>query len=255
VQRTMLAAPVVVSEEQGQGRLVIAPSLAERTGEASHAFGEVANAAVHAFDVAGANLVAGGATRDGRALHAYYLCGRVFALLFLAGPAEYLHHLAIVDPLPQVPRYGVLVGSEPIGRELEPARRGDVQLAAERIGVFHRATARVERDQELCMAFDGREAVGIAATADIVLTGGSGLLAEDVAPDFVNLNVIDGDALDLFGHERFAALANQQQQVGDGRLAGVRDALDGADRHTLAQHFDDLGRTVEANTQPAQDFG
>ena len=143
----MLATPIVVGEEQGQGSLVIVPTLAERAGQASHPLGEVANAAVHPFNVARADLFAGRVTGNGGPLHAYYTGGRILALLLFAGAAEYLHHLTVVNPLAEVPGDRVFVGGEAIGGELEPARRGDVELAAEDVGIFHRASAVMEGDQ------------------------------------------------------------------------------------------------------------
>ena len=104
------------------------------------------------------------------------------------------------------------------------------------------------------MAFDGREAVGVTAAADVLLAGSCGLLAEDVAPNLIDLHIIDRHALDLFGHERLAALADQLQDFQDGRFAGVSDAANRTHRDTLAEHFDDLGGAVQADTEPAEGF-
>ena len=111
------------------------------------------------------------------------------------------------------------------------------------------------RDQQLRVTFDGREAVGIAAAADVVLTLRRGGLAEDVAPDFVHLNVVDLHAFDLLRHEHFAALANHHQQVGNRLQVGIGETGNGTEAHSLAQHFDNLSGAVDADLHAAERGG
>jgi hypothetical protein len=79
------------------------------------------------------------------------------------------------------------------------------------------ATAEREVQNELRVALDSHECVGIADG----LVGGFlralvAFLLLDEAPDFISLNVLDRDVDNQPGHELFALLAGQNQQAEDG---------------------------------------
>lgn len=110
---------------------------------------------------------------------------------------------------------------------MEVTKRRPVQLGNKLIGVLFVAPAGVPGNQQLAAAVESGEAVVVATPAYHLLRLRGGILAKHVAPDFINLDIINEHALDRFGHVLFAAVAEHNEYVQDNALRGTHHASRG----------------------------
>ncbi|HTX16478.1 MAG TPA: hypothetical protein VMD77_14355 [Candidatus Baltobacteraceae bacterium] len=142
------------------------------------------------------------------------------------------------------------IGPKAVRGDLESSRCGFVQFFDKSIRVSRRATAKVPRKNQFCVAFDGDEAVSIAAlrvASEIVF-----FFAADEAPQFIALDFADRNGADSTFEKTFTFFAYQNEQRQNRGVVNSRDALDRADRTALDQQFDNSNCPVQWRVHRAE---
>ena len=115
---------------------MVGPLLAKAVGQPTHSLAEVANRAVHPFDVAGANLLfVHGAVHRGLD-RPYYPGRRVTALILPGRQSVHLVHHAVVNPVAKLLFDFGRVRSPAVAADVEVAERRGVQFGDELLGVL-----------------------------------------------------------------------------------------------------------------------
>src|ERR1700722_18611510 len=119
----MRAAIVVISDEQGKRRFVVAPLFGMSVRQTGIPANLHPQCLVLSFTMACANLVLIRVADNYRSVYGYYFTGRVPPGRSLLGRrAEYLDDLAVIDVRPEDFAYGTRVGIEAVRGQLEAIR-------------------------------------------------------------------------------------------------------------------------------------
>jgi hypothetical protein len=108
------------------------------------------------------------------------------------------------------------------------------------------------RDKQLCIPLNRGPAPRITTPADVLFANGGRRLAENVLPDFIDLDVVNVNVTDQLGFHRGALLAHQNEQVGNRADMRIGHAGDAPNRHPLQQEGDNLFGSVQPNPHPGK---
>src|SRR4051812_20950093 len=130
---------------------------------------------------------------------------------------------------------GGRVGLPAIAADMEVAKGCRFQFADERVRMLVGAASHVPANEKLCRALNRGERVAVAATTNILFADRGRALAKNILPDFVHLDVINVDALNVLLHILIALRANVGHQVEDRALGDASDSGSSQYAHSLAK--------------------
>src|SRR5436305_1406174 len=113
--------------------------------------------------------------------------------------------------------------------------------------------SQVPREHQLGIPLDPEVAVGVPRVGVRDLPPlPRPLLAPDVGPQLVRLDILDGDRLDRLREQPLAPFAHLDEQPEDGFLLGPRDALYGPHARSLTEQMEAEQRPVQRQAQVPQ---
>ncbi len=246
VQAAMLPAEVVLSEQQAHCGAVVIPSLAKAVGQSAHALAEMADRAIHAFGMAGADLGIFRLTQNDGLLIADYSGRRILPPILFNWFLKYLDDRSVINSAAQEPANPVGIRNPAVCGQVKAARSCISELLAELGGVHVGSSAKVPRNQQLASTLNGSETVGIPHAASNLFAEGSGLLAVNELPNFVCLNVYNADAFNCLGHPCFALGSDCVAKVDNGAILDAGNAGNTANWHTLANQRENFDGHIHA---------
>jgi hypothetical protein len=184
----MHAAEVVIAEVDSQRGLEILPLFGERISQPGQPSKLHSHRQILPFDMRGTNTlgiwIAPSGHWDG-VDHA----GWGVAFVWVSRSRIDLHELCEIDPCTQAVMHRFRVCGKAMGSQLEPTTGRVVQFLREGFGILRFSPAKVPRQNQFAVPFDGHEVIGIAtvqAFLNIVL-----LFAAHKAPNLVTLHIMD----------------------------------------------------------------
>lgn len=248
----MNAAEVVPSKVQGQCGVKIGPLFGECVRQARepanlHSHGEILS-----FYMRGANPAEFWSSPlwDRHSVH--NIGGRV-AVFSIARRSVDFHQLGKVNARSKAVMNGIHIGLESIRRNLEMPLGGFIDLFGEGHSVARRSASKMPSEDQLLVTLDCDEAIGVPAkriTAGIVF-----FLAAHEAPQFVTLDVCNGDIVDSALQKPFALLSNESKQGKNRCMVKAGDTLRRADRAPLTEKLDCLGSLFDRRVHAAKRRG
>lgn len=251
-QRLVNAAKVVPSEIQREHRAEICSLFRERIRKAGESTNLHSHREVLPFDVRRADFAENWVPPlwDRYGVHDF---GRRVVALAIGGSGINLHQLRVVNARSQAVMDGFDVRPETVRCELESACRCLVQFFNEGVGISRRSPSEMPRENQLVVAFDSDEAIGVAAfrvARQVPL-----FFAADEPPQFVALYFGYADRADSILKESFALFAKQNEQGKNRSVVNSRDALDCIYRASLDKQFEHADRGVQRSSHGAERRG
>lgn len=248
----MNAAKVVPSEVQTQCGMKIGPLFGKCVRQARepanlHSHGEVLS-----FDMRRANSAEFWSSPLWDRDSVHDIGGRV-AVFSVARRSVDLHQLGKVNARPKAVVNSVHIGLESIRRNLEVPLSGFIDLLGKDYGVARRSASKMLSKDQLVTAFDCDEAIGVSTkriTAGVVF-----LFAAHEAPQFVTLNIGDGDAVNPILQKPFALLPSKSKQRKNCRMVKPSDALRCANRASFTEKFNRLRSLFDGRVHVAKRSG
>lgn len=228
----MHATEIVVRDEQRDCRFVILPLLAMAVRQSREAANLHSQREVASLDVARANADGFRFAHDRGFDDANNLRRRVSTRAFFVWLAIHLNQGSEVNAAPAKDgRDDAAIRREAVRGQLESASRGVIQVVREDRRIGRRALPDVECQNQFRVALKRRETPRIAQAAlDVMLVNASLLFAVHESPDFVTLNVGDGDVTNRLFEKLFATLARVHHRRNDRVAMDAHETLNGADR-------------------------
>jgi hypothetical protein len=192
---------------------------------------------------------------DNVLLKADYSGRRILPAIFFGWLLVYLDDRSVINPTAQEPAHPERIRNPAVCGQVKTARRSVSELLTELGRVHVRTSAKVPSDQKFAATLDCGETVRVANTASDFLAERGGLLAVNELPDFVGLNVDHPDALNGFGHPRFALGANRVTKVDDGSILNAGNAGNTANGHSLTNQRENLNGHVHAQPHAVKSLG
>jgi hypothetical protein len=214
LERMMPADEVVEREVQRQRRPMVRPFAAVPVRQTRQAPDRHSHAQVLPFGVARANAVHVRRAETKHRVGVDHLTRRVAGLpSFLRLVAVYLDELGEVDPIPEGYWDRRAIGAKSVRRKLEAASRCLAQFEREGVRRLRGALVKMPRDNEFGPPFESDEAPRIPAAVAIAVADARTFFAADERPEFVRLDILNGEVLNGPRQEPLAGFASANHRA------------------------------------------
>lgn len=199
-----------------------------------------------AFDVAGRDVLADRLTVDSGLLGRFEPRGRVSLLAFgIGGRAVVLHKLGEVDFIGEGMFDRFQIHRVSVRRQLNAIGEPRRQVGHEVLGAFAVSRADLERGDQFCIGVQSNEGPGVAiAELPLELLGDVLLLGVGEAPDFIDLELLALQVLELFALVGEASRSGIDHQLENGPLGRVGEARGRANAVPLDKAVENLGAAL-----------
>jgi hypothetical protein len=233
-KRFVNPAEVVEREPAGQRCPVVLPLLTEGVGQSCKSSRTHTDREILAFDMRRANAFGVGLPHDWDYLHGLHFCGAVASFPGNRGAVDLDAHGEVRAILKRVRDCGAIRGKS-VSRDLKLAASGESLALDENIRRGLIALTEREVENELRVPLDSDKAVGVTVVR-VVFRPDALLFFLNERPQFVTLNVLDGNVADFLPHDPFALLASEHQEFQDGRVVNLGQPLDTRNGVAFEQH-------------------
>lgn len=224
---------VIPSEMQGNRSLEVRPLCREGVRQPREAANRHPHGQVLPFNMRRTNPALVRVSNEG-CWDSTYNVSRGVPGLTIAGRGIDLDQLRVINPVDESVINCGGIGGKAVRRQLKAVRSsGLAKFLNEGFGGFSVPPSKMKGQDKLAIPFDSNKCVGVADVSSLRLMEPFVLLLlKDVTPNFVALNVIDRDVLNLAVQQTFALPADLGEQGQDCGVVDSSDslgAIDGAD--------------------------
>jgi hypothetical protein len=236
-QRQMWTAEVVKSDPKRHSGSVMAERFAVGIGQSRETTCTHANGQVDSLNMAGRNLRIFTVSPNLFLNYVAYRRWGVAGFFPWRLLAEYLNELGERDVfITKGQRNGLCIRHESVTGNMTVAGNGIAEPGNEQASIAGIAPADLVSDNQFACAVDCQERIAVAkffaAVRDLPML----FFATDEGPQFIDLNIIGLDVLNLRGQEPLAAFPDQQQNRHDGVAVDFGESFNGSDAATLQKH-------------------